>query len=132
MLYVVTANRKGTDMALSRMPKESVINPENGRTIDERAEWVEWFVTSTNYSKEIGGLFTYDTVIVLAVQTLIAEGKISHNDVMFVYVDENGEHIAYPELDGNYGNWEWPGPELLLSAEERYFDAADIVHDNEV
>jgi len=74
---------------------------------------------------------THSPVILLSVQSLVAEGKISPDRVIlhwFSRKEKDGATVISPgELDtsGAFGNWPVDFGEIALGAESRYLDAVE-------
>lgn len=74
---------------------------------------------------------THSSLILLAVQTLVAEGVIAPGDIglnWFIRGDKDGTtRIQTAELDeaGRFGDWPEDFDEVALEAENRYLSAAE-------
>jgi hypothetical protein len=73
---------------------------------------------------------THSTLLLLAVQTLVAEGYLSPEDVKLHWFARNNEgvtEIVSADLDeaGAFGDWPEDFAEVLLDAESRYLDASE-------
>jgi predicted ATPase len=76
---------------------------------------------------------THSTFLLLGVQSLVAEGKLSPEDVMLQWFkrDEKGVTEVYSaNLDdaGSFGDWPEDFAEVELLAESRYLDAVEERH----
>lgn len=73
---------------------------------------------------------THSSLLLLAVQSLVAEGKISSDNVKlhwFTRRDDGITEISAAELDetGAFGDWPEDFSEVALEVESRYLDAAE-------
>ena len=76
---------------------------------------------------------THSDLLILGIQTLVAEGKLSTDKAIlhwFTRDDEGVTHITSTELekDGAFKDGSWPEDfaEVRLDAQSRFLDAADL------
>jgi len=73
---------------------------------------------------------THSPLLLTAIQTLVAEGKISPDKVMLHWFnrrDDGATEVSSTDLDeiGAFGDWPEDFAEVILKAESRYLDAAE-------
>ncbi len=73
---------------------------------------------------------THSQLLLMAIQTLVAEGKMSPDKVMLHWFnrrDDGATEVSSTDLDeiGAFGDWPEDFAEVILKAESRYLDAAE-------
>jgi hypothetical protein len=103
--------------------------PECGRHPRQQVELASLMADAANRGVKIIAE-TYSPLMVLGIQTLIAQGKLSHKEVVFHWVsrDEEGAitiDSIVPDENGAYGDWLCDFGDVELDASSAYLDAVE-------